>query len=80
MKGNTLEQRVIEKLGEEVVLPSTVKKELKFCSDKLKRIKTIEEFDEIMADYKLLATELKRSTGLLRKDFDKIISDMKKEL
>ena len=80
MKKETLEQRVMAKLGDDVVLPSAVKTELKFCSDKLKHVKTIEEFDEVMAKYKLLAIELKRSTGLLRTDFDKIISDMKKEL
>ncbi len=79
MKGNTLEQRVMARLGDEVALPSVTKTELKFCSDKLAHVKTIEEFNEIVAKYSLLDNKLKRA-GLPATDFKKIISNMEKEL
>ena len=78
MKGNTLEQRVMAKLGDDVRLPSAIETELKFCSKKLARTTTIEEFEEIMSQYSLLDDHLKK-VGLSTNDFKRIIEDMKKE-
>jgi len=79
MKGDTLERRVMAQLGDDISLPSVTKGELTFCSDKLARVTTEEEFDEIVAKYSLLDDKLKRM-GLSTTNFGKIISDMKKNL
>jgi len=79
MNGDTLEKRVMKQLGDEIALPSAVRSQLQFCSDKLARVATIEEFDEIIRQYNLLDNKL-NDVGLLRLDFKKIINDMKKEL
>ncbi len=60
-------------------LPSAVKSELKFCSNKLEYVTTIDEFEDIMNNYRLLEDKLNRA-GMLRGDFANIINDMKKEL
>ncbi|HIP50425.1 MAG TPA: hypothetical protein EYG99_03165 [Candidatus Pacebacteria bacterium] len=80
MKGNTLEQRVMAQLGDDVVLPSATKSELTFCSKKLAQVTTIEEFSEVLAKYSLLDNKLKRAAGLSTTDFKRIIDSMKKEL
>ncbi len=75
----TLEQRVMALIGEDANVPISVKTRLSYCSKKLERVQTEEEFDAILDQYVSLKGSLKR-VGLQYSDFKKIINDMKKEL
>jgi hypothetical protein len=79
MKYKTLQQRVMDEVGDELSLPSSTKTQLKFCSDKLSRIKTEEDFDMILQSYSLLDNQLKRA-GLSTTDFKEIIEKMKEDM
>lgn len=79
MNGDTLKKRVMDQLGDDILLPSSVNSKLQFCSDKLEKSTTVDEFDEILKQYSLLDNKL-NDAGMLREDFKQIINDMRKEL
>ena len=75
----TLEERVFETLKEDAQLPSSIRTDLSYFSDKLQHTKTEEEFDEVVNKYNLLKSKFKRY-GLYPSEFEEILEDMKKEL